>query len=664
MTRSFGGNMYCNKCGKFLVGQENFCSKCGSKVEESLAQENNKNQETKEEIDKEVQSLNIGDDIVWNVEEFPSNVPKKTEDTEFEWRSEDMFLHKEIRREEVAFIDEGVESQESQINQAQDIEVPNIFQTTATNGQGQQTFSDISNEEKDYVVEIEQPNKGNVEIEVDKEEVVKVERVNVGKLEAITSILKKDKIEDREESEAGIDNLNVENIETKQNMDITGDKEKSLIDEIEPQVSSVLENPNLSEGKRQIDKFYTFNRKKEAFQDLLDKEYERIERKCEPGGFEEDITGFMDVEMGTDVEGTTQLEEMIRARELFFDDPFAKPEDIDVMLDEKAEKPEEDSLSEEGIPAEELEKDEDTNLVFEATKEESLAEALIDNKAEESTDEDACYAKSEEDEEHQEAAIIIDPIEKKENDDTESLAKEFFDDVNEEEKKKDRGFKVAIWVLSIAIVILTSLITIRIVMPNTYLSKSMDNIASKVISFLSWGDNDKYKENFDGELVEDKSGLIQLQLDKNYKNNIGTIKYNADIKYDPQVKYDFATLEEAKDIQSNFWYEDNKGQKYYYNKELIGTIIAFESKKTAYINDGDNSILDIIEKDSNVYDEVIKDGEGDKEDFEILEIGDIKVAKNAYYIWVIETKNGVSVRKVYEIKQQNKKLLVTASINI
>ncbi len=201
-------------------------------------------------------------------------------------------------------------------------------------------------------------------------------------------------------------------------------------------------------------------------------------------------------------------------------------------------------------------------------------------------------------------------------------------------------------------------------MPNTYLSKSMDNIASKVISFFSWGDNDKYKENFDGELVEDKSGLIQLQLDKNYKNNIGTIKYNADIKYDPQVKYDFATLEEAKDIQSNFWYEDNKGQKYYYNKELIGTIIAFESKKTAYINDGDNSILDIIEKDSNVYDEVIKDGEGDKEDFEILEIGDIKVAKNAYYIWVIETKNGVSVRKVYEIKQQNKKLLVTASINI
>ena len=489
-------------------------------------------------------------------------------------------------------------------------------------------------------------------------------------------------------------------------------KAGSLFDEIAPKAVETLTGANINEEKKQIDKFYTFNRKKEEFQKLLDKEYERIENKLEPGGFEEDIAGFMDVERGTAVEGTTQLEEMVKARTLFFDDPFFVPED------DKEEKEEEQAVAEAladdegGIPAEELEGTK-SKVVFEPQAEESLADVLaeqekaedLDKAAEEEaspveteakadedkkpseekieeateaekeeakevkgaeSEEESVEKEDKEDKSDEAARIVIEPNVKPEekDDDTEKLAREFFESDDEDEKKKmGKGSKILIWILSIIIVITAALLVVRIALPDTVISRQMDNIAYKVVSLFTGEDEDADASAERDSLVEDKTGLIQLQIDKNYKDGIATIKYNADAAYDENKDYAKDTgLNDAKDIQSNLWYTDDSDNSHYYDEELVGAVIAFESQRLALINDADNKVMSMVEKSSSIEDQLKEEAGSDKDiDFSQLEIGDIKVAGNSYFVWVNETIDGKQSQKIYEFREKDKSLVVRAA---
>lgn len=669
--------MYCKQCGKFLAGNENFCSNCGSKVEAPEAPV--KEQETSK-IEKEQENIKIispMDDIVWDVKEFPTSTPRKTEDAKIKWRSEDMFLHKEVNKEPVDIMSEAdIEApQETEMPKEEpSIEIPDIFDSNRTVVTRNTAAIEPDYLEDDSVVEISQPSPSSIVFEVTQteEEGIKVEKVVVDEPE-LTSVIA-DEIEEPVKEVADEITEEVEKeIEIPEPPKV--EEEKTLFDEIAPEAVATLEGARLNEEKKQIDKFYTFNRKKEEFQKLLDKEYERIERKCEPGGFEEDIAGFMDVQTGTGVEGTTQLEEMVKARELFFDDPFYVPQE-----EEADSEPEE--AENEGIPAEELDS---VKVVFEPETDESLADSFMEGEQQKEEEpeapieetvqeqetpsqeeEIAAEAEVEESEEPEEPTqVIIEPSENKKEENketTEELAKEFFDGADEEPPKMGKGSKIAIWILSIIIVLVVALLAIRIAMPDTYLSRQMDSIADKAITFVKGigGSDETTTEENREELVEDKSGLIQLQIDKNYKNNIATIKYNEELKYDADKTYSLADLKDAKDIQTNLWYKEDSGKAYYYDEEIVGAIIAFESERTALMNDKDPKVYDIVEKDSALDKTLREEAQNPQtENFETLEIGEIKVAGNAYYVWVSETKDGKTENKVYEIKENDKKLVIT-----
>ena len=79
------------------------------------------------------------------------------------------------------------------------------------------------------------------------------------------------------------------------------------------------------------------------------------------------------------------------------------------------------------------------------------------------------------------------------------------------------------------------------------------------------------------------------------------------------------------------------------------------------INDNDQKICNIVVANSNISQELKKevDSKAKITSFETLEIGDIKVAGNAYYVWVIETIDGKSTQNVYEIKEADQKLQVS-----
>ena len=229
-------------------------------------------------------------------------------------------------------------------------------------------------------------------------------------------------------------------------------------------------------------------------------------------------------------------------------------------------------------------------------------------------------------------------------------------------KKMGKGSKILIWILSIIIVITAALLVVRIALPDTVISRQMDNIAYKVVSLFTGEDEDADASAGRDSLVEDKTGLIQLQIDKNYKDGIATIKYNADAAYDENKDYAKDTgLNDAKDIQSNLWYTDDSDNSHYYDEELVGAVIAFESQRLALINDADNKVMSMVEKSSSIEDQLKEEAGSDKDiDFSQLEIGDIKVAGNSYFVWVNETIDGKQSQKIYEFREKDKSLVVRA----
>lgn len=808
--------MYCKKCGKFLAGNENFCSNCGAKIEVPEVTDDEKMFETdkKEKSTDNIKVMSPVDEMVWDLKEFPSSKPRKTEDANIRWRSDDMFLHKEIvKQNEEAMpsvteneelkeelkkdkeaeaakaakeAEEAKAAEEARIEQEAEekkktldrLEIPNMFKDHSYSMPGAQNDLpkkresvvtrntapiDFTGFKSDNVVEIEQPT-GGIAFEVtdsgverlraDEPEMTSaiVEDIKEPKHVEIEKDIKKDAevFKPADVSETSSELAVHDKAPKEEVRPSRPEPKKSLFDEIAPKAVETLEGAAINKEKKKIDKFYTFNRKKEEFQKLLDKEYERIERKCDIGGFEDDISSFMDVKTGRVVEGTTQLEEMVKARELFFDDPYYVPKEeleqiqaekfkametekeakkevaepvakeavtkqiveeptevgLETIKEEPAkyetafEEPTEETIEEPvDKPVEELaelEEDEPevAKVVFEPENDEPLsvslkkkaqqqkeekekAEAEVAN-AEKLTDDDSKLtsdagvltsdaetdeekSEDEEDKEPEIARVIIDPTKKEET--TQELAREFFDE-DDEKYKRGKGTKVAIWILSIIIVVVAALLVIRIAFPNTAVSSYMDKVADTVISKFTSDDKSKEASNDDSVregLVEDKSGLIQLEIDNNYKNNIANIKYNKSAKYDSNKSYSIANLKDAKEIQTNVWYQDEDGTTYYYDQEIVGAIIAFESQKVALINDNDQKIYDIVVAGSNISQELKKevDSKSKITNFETLEIGDIKVAGNAYYVWVIETIDAKSTPKVYEIKETDNKLQVS-----
>ena len=88
----------------------------------------------------------------------------------------------------------------------------------------------------------------------------------------------------------------------------------------------------------------------------------------------------------------------------------------------------------------------------------------------------------------------------------------------------------------------------------------------------------------------------------------------------------------------------------------------FESAKNAYI-DGKKSnvsVLDMIEKDSDLYKEVeaLKGGK-EKTKVKKLEIGDIRKADDDFFVWVNEINDNNSVKKIYKLSLKDDNFVFT-----
>lgn len=202
--------MYCRNCGKWLNGDDKFCSKCGTKAEEEFVPAFRENYAGEKE--KPSKKFHI-EEFKWDLEGYPTAKAARTEEVNFDWNS--------VMDEKQRNITE-VDREEN--SKSKD--------------------DDISLEEKlfgaDYVpVFMNEPTKV---ADPDK------------------------KIEETEKE------LEIADISKKVFADIPKDSQEESDRPLE--MEKITEEK--TERSDRIDRFYTFNKKQEEFQELLDREYERL----------------------------------------------------------------------------------------------------------------------------------------------------------------------------------------------------------------------------------------------------------------------------------------------------------------------------------------------------------------------------------------------------
>jgi hypothetical protein len=151
--------------------------------------------------------------------------------------------------------------------------------------------------------------------------------------------------------------------------------------------------------------------------------------------------------------------------------------------------------------------------------------------------------------------------------------------------------------------------------------------------------------------MSDKNALVTSQLGNN--KNIEQVKANEALVYRQGTDYGQTDINNSKPIVNNIWQTPENGEPVYYDKSVVGAIIAFDSQWIDYVNGGSKSVMELVKKDSKAYQNAVSFSKIGKikETFKLLEIGEIRQGANGFYVWVHEeiqiTEKGKTADKKY-----------------
>ncbi len=556
--------MYCNNCGKFLLETDKFCSNCGARVflnEQSTEKANPLADVTPEAAeDQTPKPTPPVDNIKWNVEDFPGHDVKRTEEINFDWGNTSDFKKSETTVEEIAL---------------------NPIQKPGS----------VKPAEGGFIAAIEE-----VIIQgKDLEEEIFAEAFLVESIPAGGDIHKRNKI---------------------------------------------------------VDKFYTFNKKNEEFQKLLDREYEKIKEGTTDGlddqSFRDSVSEINKKgdEPWSEFNPTEHIAEMALARERFFGPMGDSSKKVPAVTPDRNGLPGEEPLPEENIlPDLEICKDEQTmsiheeaicapvepegiqafstplddNLIPEDFEDPMLQGVESEEPKLEATEPEESKVEAPNSEEPTpeepkvEAPTTEEPIPE---DDVLSIRDKWIqyeeDEEEGEEDEKHGGGKVGKFIIGFLILLLltqVALLGIKLVAPESAVAQFVDEKVQQVILFFQGSDNTSHAVPINRNYAEEnKTGLIQMQIDKNDNGIIAVIKYNEELRLNTTKEYEDASLNSSTVLQNNKWYTKDDGSIVYYDEQAIGATISYESAR----------------------------GLAEGESFATLEIGEIRISGENLYVWVAE----------------------------
>lgn len=398
-----------------------------------------------------------------------------------------------------------------------------------------------------------------------------------------------------------------------------------------------------------IDKFFTFSKKNEEFQELLDKQYELIRNNTQISYVNDEFNETTDIKQDNELH-TPEFEPIIKDKDTQFEDIEQNIKVTEPQIQESASHIKEMSDARTSffhdnivLDNETIKRNHETNEIGDNI----ITTASTDVETEES---------------------------KNVNQNPENVPQIVFPHEEEEAQTKNkRGCLSKVFLTIIAIILLIEIIIlgIKYYAPESNVNVYIEEAQTKVISTITvWVDSikdlisgdessepvDQQDSDSDEESNTEESGDINVEEDgvpdptpvadmstlissQLYQNaNIEQVRANETLRYAEGKDYGKEDINLSKPIENNIWITQEGQNVVYYDRSIVGTLIAFDSQWIDYVNEGDKKVINLIKKDSRAYNNAVnftKVGKV-KETFRLLEIGELRQGEYGFYAWVHE----------------------------
>lgn len=426
-----------------------------------------------------------------------------------------------------------------------------------------------------------------------------------------------------------------------------------------------------------VNKFYTFNKKNEEFQRLLDKEYEKLKNddgfqeieddekefctsddsssEAKKGGQESELDSpiFLKPRSNGDISGEVEnsgvgvLEDGDRPKEAGNGEQIPSERngsegDIEVKNDGD----ENDSIisEPEGVELQEGQADSQSEPSEDELKSKRNRRGRADNRSKTKFDFHAIF----DDEDVIDSSNIIKQkkTHKKDDELIENVklndSKDEDQVKDEEDKPKSKGKKILSILFYIILIIVILILGIKLVAPDSSLAINIDRAYETVIDKIT-GKTPK------GAQVEESKTIEDWIADASSANqNISKIESDPEIKVDITNK-DFKGMDASKPFSDSIWYTTDDGQDVYYGGDIVKAVVAYYSDlntSSGGINDTKIDHLKIGE---------IRTGEFGF--FVATSFNDDKERKNIYNLYiepegtVMKVKDSVEIKKAEEAEE-------------
>ena len=377
--------------------------------------------------------------------------------------------------------------------------------------------------------------------------------------------------------------------------------------------------------------FYTYNKKNEALQAMLDKEYEKLRNGDEPEEEPEDSQA-----------GDGRSPEEVMADLLEKAEPAAGGQEAGAQPENPPSK-EKEKVAVEFVGVVLSQPPKGMIAVGKEAAEKAASGAkTADTRAcaapETVSDPQAEAAGAETGRAAGEKPKTCPPSEEKEKEEHKLTFDDVFgdDDDSDENPKKGRVLKVIAVILCILVAAELVMIGIQYFAPQSDAAKAINKAYGTVMDLFSGKGDKADAEPAEADPEEDEqegplAPLIAAQKDKG--KNIVLIEEDQTLTFDDGEDYGFADLGSAYTFTDKPWYTDD-GVDVTYGQELVGTLVQYYSSWIDKINGKNNKVLKVIDETSDFYEE-IESLEGD-EDLEYgmnrLAIGDVRVGNTGFYV--------------------------------
>lgn len=380
--------------------------------------------------------------------------------------------------------------------------------------------------------------------------------------------------------------------------EIFGDLEKQAPDEKTKVFGNI-------EQSGRIDKFYTFNKKNEAFQALLDEEYERIKNGEEPLADEKLAFARRDSV----------------SKEAVLDQILQKTDGDPVLQKEEVHEP-------------------PSNLVGITWAQ--TPECVITAEAASLAGLDKKIALEPEEASPAAAEVSCPPSEEESKAQPDPGRKLTFDDVfgpddrdsDEKPKKKRKALRVIAIILCILVVLELAVIGIQHFAPDSAAGK-MVNRGYQYVLDLFGGDDGKEKETDktgDDHAISDTEALIKANEGKN--KNVAEIAEDPELLFSDNKDYGYEDFGNSYTFADSPWYTAKDGTSVTYGNEIIGTIIQYYSSWVDMANGKNEKVLKFIDETSEFYTEIesIEPKTDVQYGIDKLAIGEIRANGSGFYV--------------------------------